>query len=229
MYTLKFFPFDMLLLPCGESIADYPPGLYYEVTMSHTSKRALIFVGPQGCGKATQSQILEKEQDYAHIDIGGYMRAFVRDNPTDALAMRIKEIMDQGHLIDDHTLIQLFERAVQEKTVGKSKIILDGVMRKILQTEMALEVLKREGFDDAVAIHLDIPKEETLARLKKRAELEGRADDADEEKVLRRLNLYETETKPVIPYLESKGVKVHHVDGVGSIAEVAERIKKVLG
>ena len=72
-----------------------------------------------------------------------------------------------------------------------------------------------------------LDKDDALERIKGRAEKEGRADDADQEKVLRRMDLFVEKTMPVIEIYESAG-KVIETDGKGSVEEIYTRIKEAV-
>ncbi len=196
--------------------------------MTQAVKRALIFIGPQGCGKATQSQILREREGWVHIDTGGYLRTFAKKEGNDPLVAHVRDYVHQGLLLEDEVVCNVFERALEEKAPNADMIILDGIPRKMVQAGIILDILKARGFTDIVTINLVIPHEESFIRLKKRATIEGRPDDADETKILRRLALYDQETIPVLDFLRSKGVPVHMVDGVGPVPEIAERIRQAL-
>jgi len=76
---------------------------------------------------------------------------------------------------------------------------------------------------------LTVPDDELMARLKGRAEKEDRADDADPEVIGRRISTYKEQSEPCIAYYEGQGeVPLHFVDGLGSIDEVAQRIRAVV-
>ncbi len=193
-----------------------------------SGKTALILVGPQGCGKATQARILVKNDGYVHLDMGAYLRGLVEGHAGDPLAKEVHAIMRAGNLLGDDLLCALFERLLLEKGDGQQKIILDGAPRKIPQAKCILQILERAGYSNLRVIRIDIPEHESLARLTKRAQIENRPDDADEQKILRRLSLYETETKPMLHFLKSNSVPVFEVDGVGSVEDIARRIQSVL-
>ena len=89
------------------------------------------------------------------------------------------------------------------------------------------EILELAG-RDFLCIHILLTKDEALERIRGRAKTEGRADDADETKVLRRMDLFEDKTKPVIRKYAAEG-KVIEIDGKGSVEEIYERIKGAIG
>lgn len=196
--------------------------------MGSTPRRALIFIGPQGCGKATQSEILQEKQGYIHLDTGAYLRSFAKKEGSDPLLIHVRETISQGLLLEDEVVCDVFERALKEKVHGEDRITLDGIPRTVSQAALILNILRREGYEHVEVVNLEVPREESIARLKKRAVIEKRPDDADEEKIFRRLAIYENETKPVLSYLKSQGITVHTIDGLGSTTEIAERIKKAL-
>ncbi len=106
------------------------------------------------------------------------------------------------------------------------QILFDGIPRDGDQKDAFDRILKDAG-RDITCVHILLEKEEALERIKSRAEIEGRADDADQEKVLRRIELFEEKTKPVIHAYNEAG-KVVEVNGQGSVDEIYERIKSAL-
>ena len=105
---------------------------------------------------------------------------------------------------------------------AKDGYILDGYPRNLAQFQTY------NGFDVPTAlVVVTVPTEETLKRLLKRAEIEGRADD-NEEMIMKRLSIYHNDTEPIIEEYRKLGV-VKEVDGIGTIEEVAGRIEEVLG
>ena len=102
--------------------------------------------------------------------------------------------------------------------------MLDGYPRDTKQTEIMLEEKNQQFFNNLkAAIVLDVPKEELWKRIEDR----GREDDT-KEVVERRFDIFEQNINSILPLLEKKGVKVIHVDGVGSFEEVTDRIVKII-
>ena len=103
-------------------------------------------------------------------------------------------------------------------------ILLDGYPSNVVQAQ-TLETLP-EKYQVEITVHIDIPLEKLVARIEKRRDEQGRADDQPE-KFRNRLEVYESETRPILNFYMEKG-NYHRVDGEGSIEEVFGRIEDVL-
>ena len=108
-------------------------------------------------------------------------------------------------------------------------VLLDGYPRNVSQADELLTILSDLGKELSAVVAIDVPGDVVRARLAKRADEQGRGDDKDPETVNNRLVVYEEHTAPCVPHLESKGVTVHHIDGVGSVDEITSRILGALG
>ena len=87
-------------------------------------------------------------------------------------------------------------------------------------------MLSERGHSIAAMIELFVPKEELIKRLLLRGQQSGRSDD-NEETINKRLNVYTTQTAPLIDWYEKEGIH-HHIEGIGTIDEIFNRIKKVI-
>lgn len=173
----------------------------------------LILIGPQGSGKGTQAELIAKKYNAVHLSTGELFRA--------SADPRVHELLERGQLIDDVTTAKLLGEQLN-KLDDKQKIILDGYPRTMEQVKLLDDLLGTSTKRIAKVIMLDLPKDETMKRLLKRA----RKDDT-EEAIMHRLNQFESETKPVIEHYQKLGI-VDFVDGQGSIEEIFSRIQKVL-
>lgn len=104
--------------------------------------------------------------------------------------------------------------------------VLDGFPRNLRQAERAFAFARELGVTLDAAVHLELPEEELLARIASRARSQDRSDDT-EETVRHRLRVYAEQTRPLEDYYAGRGV-LHRVDGVGTVAEVTDRILAVL-
>ncbi|WP_243075635.1 adenylate kinase [Microbacterium sp. SS28] len=183
----------------------------------------LLIVGPQGSGKGTQGVRIAEAFGIPVISTGDVFRANVAEG-TD-LGRQVKSIIDAGHLVPDElTSAVVRDRLAQPD--AEDGFLLDGYPRNLAQVLHLDEYL--EGRDeqlDAVIV-LAVPREESIARLHKRAAEQGRADDTDEV-IAARLSIYENETAPILGVYGTRGI-VAEVDGVGSLDEVAGRIVDAL-
>lgn len=181
----------------------------------------LVIFGPPGAGKGTQAKLIEKEFDVKQLSTGDIFRSNIK-NETD-LGKKVKSILDEGKLVPDDVVVELVVDTVQ-KPEYENGYILDGFPRTVPQATQFDEFLSsRDDAIDAV-IGLEVPRDELLNRILSRGE--GRSDDTPE-KVNVRLNVYEEETAPVMDYYKQKDLYTP-IDGVGSIEEIFNRIKKAI-
>jgi len=184
----------------------------------------LIITGPPYSGKGTQCQILNEQLGFEHISTGDRCR-LEKQNGT-AIGKVMSEYEEKGDLVPDSIMKDLFSQILDENRAKKG-IILDGYPRTIAQVDDLLELVAHKQLNIGKVIHIEVPKEELLARAQKRAETSNRKDDQDVNIHLKRIEVFETSTKPAVDYMKTK-LKVHVFDGLGSIGEITERIKGVL-
>ena len=183
----------------------------------------IVIMGAPGSGKGTQAALIVKELDLDHISTGDLLRGAVAAGTE--LGMRAKEVMDRGELVSDEIVLGLLEERLGGGGVSGG-FILDGYPRNLAQAEALDELLERIGLPVEEALQIDVDEEQVVARIAKRAELEGRSDDT-EETVRKRLKVYGEQTAPVVDYYAQKGI-LSRVLGDGSIEEVFQRIRGVL-
>jgi adenylate kinase len=167
----------------------------------------ILLLGPQGAGKGTQAKRIAAEYAIPHIASGEILRAEMSAG-TD-LGRRVKEVYDRGDLVSDELMIALIRNRLEQPDTEPG-FILDGFPRTTVQAE-ALELLLGElGRTFNVVFVLQIPDAVAFERLRRRAEIEGRADDTDEA-IQRRLDNYHRETEPLIEYYRVRGnlVPIH--------------------
>ena len=176
----------------------------------------IVIMGAPGSGKGTQAALIVKELGLDHISTGDLLRAAVAAGTE--LGIKAKKVMDRGELVSDDIVLQ--------QGSGGAGFILDGFPRNIAQAEALDVLLERIGQPVDEALQIDVDEEQVVARIAKRAELEGRSDDT-EETVRNRLKVYGEQTAPVVDYYANRGI-LSRVLGEGSIEEVFQRIKGVL-
>ena len=167
----------------------------------------VLLLGPQGAGKGTQAKRISAEYGIPHIASGEILRAEM-DAGTQ-LGKRVKDVYDRGDLVSDDLMIELIRNRLEQSDT-ESGFVLDGFPRTTVQAEALDSMFNDIGRNFSVAFALQIPDEVAFDRLRRRAELEGRADDTDEASQ-RRLDNYHRETEPLIEYYRTRGnlVPIH--------------------
>jgi adenylate kinase len=158
------------------------------------NKPAILFVGPPGSGKGTQSQIIAKELDYLHVSTGDILRKS-KDS-------KIKEMMKTGKLLPDDLLAQVVQDYIEENGDAKG-FIFDGYPRNLSQKDHFQEILKNTNLSVKNIIFLDVPEKVLRDRIKERAKSSGRSDDADPKVFHTRIEEYKEQTHPMIESMET--------------------------
>jgi adenylate kinase len=167
----------------------------------------VLLLGPQGAGKGTQAKRISAEYGLPHIASGEILRAEM-DAGTE-LGNRVKDVYDRGDLVSDDLMIELIRNRLEQPDTDAG-FVLDGFPRTTVQAEALDSMFSDIGRNFSVTFALQIPDEVAFDRLRRRAELEGRADDTDEA-IQRRLDNYHRETEPLIEYYRTRGnlVPIH--------------------
>jgi adenylate kinase len=167
----------------------------------------VLLLGPQGAGKGTQAKRISAEYGIPHVASGEILRAEMQAG-TD-LGRRVKDVYDRGDLVSDDLVIELI-RARLEQPDTDAGFVLDGFPRTTIQAEVLDQTMSEIGRTFSVVFALQIPDAVAFERLRRRARLEGRADDTDEA-IQRRLDNYHRETEPLIEYYRVRGnlVPIH--------------------
>jgi adenylate kinase len=183
----------------------------------------VLLLGPQGAGKGTQAKRIAAEYDIPHIASGEILRAEMQAGTE--LGLRVKDVIDRGDLVSDDLMIELIRTRLGQPDTDDG-FILDGFPRTTVQAEALDNMFNAIGRSFGVVFALQIPDEVAFERLRRRAEIEGRADDT-EEAIHRRLENYHRETAPLVEYYRVRGnlVPVH---GERSENEVFAEIQSAL-
>ncbi len=183
----------------------------------------VLLLGPQGAGKGTQAKRISAEYGIPHIASGEILRAEM-DAGTE-LGNRVKDVYDRGDLVSDDLMIELIRNRLEQPDT-EAGFVLDGFPRTTVQAEALDSMFNDIGRNFSVAFALQIPDEVAFDRLRRRAQVEGRADDTDEA-IQRRLGNYHRETEPLIEYYRTRGnlVPIH---GNRSENEVFAEIQRAL-
>lgn len=184
----------------------------------------LIFLGPPGAGKGTQAKIFLDRSGIVQISTGDILRAAVGKGTE--LGKQAKSFMDKGELVPDSVVIGIIEQRIQEADCKKG-FVLDGFPRTIEQAEALDAILAKLNIALNHVVNFEVPDEELIQRLLGRAAQEGRSDD-NPESIKNRLQIFKDKTQPLIRYYEGKKI-IRHINGTGSTAEIAEKVKTVVG
>jgi len=204
----------------------------------------LVILGRQGAGKGTQCVRMSRHYVVPHISTGDMLRAAVREGTE--LGLAAKEIMDSGGLVGDEIMIGLVDERLQRADARTRGYILDGFPRTVMQADALDEIAGDKPLD--VVIDLYVAREVVIRRISARrvcrdcgtnytatglerppwicevcgGDVMQRADDHPDA-INRRLDLYETQTAPLIEhYTDQERLVI--VDGLGTPDEVFERL-----
>ncbi len=183
----------------------------------------LVIMGPQGAGKGTQAARLADTFEIVAISTGDIFRANIKGETE--LGKLAQEYTNKGELVPDSVTNDMVRDRLSQDDV-KSGFILDGYPRNAAQVTELDAILRDLGWELDGVIELTADRGELLARLAKRAELEGREDDT-EDAIARRLDIYGEQTAPLTAAYGERNLLVQ-VDGIGEVEEVTERIVKSL-
>ena len=183
----------------------------------------LVLFGPPAAGKGTQAKRLVAQRRMVQLSTGDMLRAARKSGSE--LGKRVAAIMDRGDLVSDEIVIDLIEEALpQAEAAGGA--IFDGFPRTVAQAQALDALLARRGSKIDLVIRLVVDDEALMQRIARRFEEEGRADDNPESFKVR-LNAYNTQTAPLLPFYRGQG-KLVEIDGMLGIDEVAHRIDQAL-
>ncbi|HLT67962.1 MAG TPA: adenylate kinase [Microbacterium sp.] len=184
----------------------------------------LLIVGPQGSGKGTQGVRVAEAFGIPVVSTGDIFRANIKQGTE--LGLKVKAITDAGDLVPDEVTGEIVTDRLSQADAAEAGFLLDGYPRNAAQVQHLDAFLEGQGASLDAVILLDVPREESIARITERATLEGRSDDT-EEAVAHRLSIYESETAPIADTYAERGV-LDRIDGVGSLDEITERIFRAL-
>jgi adenylate kinase len=184
----------------------------------------LILFGPPGSGKGTQAKKLEDKFGLVQISTGDLFRYELGNNTS--LGQKAREYMDKGQLVPDEVTVGMLKnKIVQYPDVNG--FIFDGFPRTIPQADALKKLLSSMGQNISALIALDVDDEELVSRLLERGKTSGRADDAKEDVVRNRLEVYKNETAPVYAYYDDMNL-AQSIAGIGSIEEINNRLNTLI-
>ncbi|MDX1451570.1 MAG: adenylate kinase [Oleiphilaceae bacterium] len=214
----------------------------------------IILLGAPGAGKGTQAKFITEKYGIPQISTGDMLRAAVKAGTP--LGLKVKEVMASGGLVSDETIIELIDERIQQEDC-KNGFLFDGFPRTIPQAE----ALKKNNIDIDAVVEISVDDEEIVSRLSGRRvhEASGRIyhlkynppatagkddetgeplvqrEDDKEETVRKRLQVYHSQTAPLIDYYsawadkgDDKAPRYIKVDGVGEMSEIRDQIVRGL-
>lgn len=211
----------------------------------------IVLVGPPGAGKGTQAAFLAKKLSIPHISTGDLFRANISQQTE--LGKLAKSYMDKGDLVPDEVTIAMAKDRMSQPD-GANGFLLDGFPRNVKQAEALDEVLKSEGMKLDAVLDLEVPEEEVVRRIAgrricrnesahvyhvsyKQPKKEGvcdecggelyQRDDDSETTVRKRLEVYHTQTEPIIDYYKAQGLVVT-ITALGKVDDVTKRALEAL-
>ncbi|EDY42710.1 adenylate kinase [Streptomyces sp. SPB074] len=206
----------------------------------------IVLVGPPGAGKGTQAAFLAKKLSVPHISTGDLFRANISQGTE--LGKRAKSYMDAGNLVPDEVTIGMAKDRMGQADAAHG-FLLDGFPRNVGQAEALDGILKEWGVTLDAVLDLEVPEDEVVKRIAGRRicrndsshvfhvtyskpKQEGvcdvcggelyQRDDDKEETVRKRLEVYHTETEPIIDFYRAQDL-VKTIPALGKVNEVTER------
>lgn len=212
----------------------------------------MILIGPPGAGKGTQASRLKEKFNVVHISTGDLFRAHIKNNTP--LGQQVSGILKEGKLVPDDITIKMISERLDQPD-AKNGFILDGFPRSIAQAEALEKMLEEKNIMLDAVVQMEVDDAKLIDRIAGRftcaACNEGyhdtakkpkdphacdkcgavdkftRREDDNAEAVRKRLEVYHSQTTPILPFYESKGV-LKRVDGMASMDEVTAQIESVL-
>lgn len=207
----------------------------------------IVLLGPPGAGKGTQADKLAARLGIPKIATGDVLRAAVRDGTK--RGKEAKAYMDRGDLVPDSVILGILQD-VMTSPATKKGAILDGAVRTVPQAEGLGVMLSEIGKKVDKVLLFDVDDDELVTRLSTRTVCEGcqtpymgrdqgtkcekcggrlvRRKDDEPDAIRNRLEVYRTQTEPVIDWYGSNNMKVGSIDADGSVEEVTARALEAL-
>lgn len=189
----------------------------------------LIFLGPPGAGKGTQSKHIAEKYHLVPLSTGDMLRTAVAEGS--AIGKKAQAIMESGGLVPDDTVAEMVADASRRVCQEESSrgFILDGFPRNLFQAELLERIFEEQGIRVDAVLELCLEDRILTQRIENRiAENPGqRRDDDTPETLQRRIDVYHRETRPLSDYYRDKGL-LREVNGALPVEEVSRIIDEEL-
>ena len=179
----------------------------------------VVLFGAPGCGKGTQSELLEKKFGLSHISTGEIIRSHIKSQTE--LGKQMQEYISRGELAPDSVVIGMVEDYLGQNK-GIKGTIFDGFPRTVKQAEILEDLFSRYELQLDGVVSLEVPEDVLIERMLERGKTSGRADD-NIESIHYRFVEYDSKTKPVLDFYQHRNC-LHPINGVGTIEEIFENI-----
>ncbi len=180
----------------------------------------IVLFGAPGCGKGTQAQRLKEHYGIEHVSTGEVIREEIRRGTS--LGRSMESYIAAGQLAPDNIVIEMIANYIAEHRDAKG-CIFDGFPRTSVQAEEFDRILDQHGLKVDVMVDIIVPEQELVDRILERGKISGRADDASEEVIRGRIEIYHRQTEVLSDYYTAQG-KYAAVNGTGTMDEVFSRI-----
>ena len=183
----------------------------------------IALFGPPGAGKGTQSAFLIEKYDLFYISTGDLLRKELAEESK--LGLEAKNIIAAGKLVSDEIIVQILEKTIKENSQAGG-FLFDGFPRTYIQAYILEGLMIKLNTSLNCLISIEVPEEESVARLLNRGLTSNRSDD-NEIVIRKRLKEYEEKTLPVLNFYKEKGNYVS-IDGYKEIEEVTAQIEEII-
>ncbi len=185
-----------------------------------TSPLLAVILGRQGSGKGTQSELIAANYGCIHLSTGDVLRAAVAEGTE--LGIQAQAVMESGSLVGDDIMVGIVADRLAAADIATNGVLLDGFPRTSEQADGLETILKNNNLAMTVALNVDVPVDVVTQRMLER----GRSDDTAEA-IQKRLELYDSQTAPLLDWFGARGL-LETVDGVGSVNEVFARVSSAI-
>jgi Adenylate kinase and related kinases len=182
-----------------------------------------ILFGPPGAGKGTQAKLIVDKYNFRHVSTGDLLRKEIAANTE--LGKIAKTLIESGNFVDDSIVEKMIDNEIDAHPHVKG-FLFDGFPRTTEQAEHLDKMLEKRGHKIEKVISFIINDKKVFERIKHRAEIEGRKDDADPATIQNRINTYHKKTEPLINYYKNCG-KYCEIDGDGTIDNIFKRVSEL--